>query len=253
MNLKYFLVLFIFIFVSQIPCFLILSILYPLIFFLKLKFLLKFPRTLIFSTFDLLDKLFFNVKFINDGLIDTKNKRYIYLANHQAYLDPIIARKAMISSDQYLVTIVISYAKYVPLLGMNLYMLGIPFYHYDKSGKSINKGLVQMYTEYLKENSSAVLTMFPEGKRVFSNEFKLENIRSGGFIIAKNTNSDIVPVYHNIKDRFDDVKREYNSVAKIYCIYGTTISTENKDIDDIKKEYYESMLKLKERIEKLKN
>jgi len=260
MNFGYWFVLVIFVIILQLPCFMSLLLFYPLYLIFRSRVLLMIPNMLEMYSLEWADKLFFNVTFIKDHIdsasvkvVTPVGKRYVYLANHQAYMDPLIARKALVSLlTQTLVTVTISYVKYVPLVGMNLLMLGIPFLHYDSSGKRISKGLVEMYTEYLKKNENTTLAMFPEGKRVFDGEFKLENIKTGGFVIAKNIGADIVPVYHNIRDRFDDVKKEYNTATKVYCIYGAPIEVNDRDINDVKKEYYNSMLTLRERIEVMK-
>lgn len=274
-----------------------------------------------------IDQIFFKVNHIDFDLLrqqQNSKKRYIYLANHQSYMDAIIARN-LAMSWQYLVTIVISYTKHIPFVGPNLWMLRIPFYDYDagvrrkaemktkylknettdslshdtlsqdtlsqdtlsqdtqdtlsqdtqdtlsqysvshdsmssdfsrkeEEEENLNKinenrtGLVKMYIEYLEKNVDAVLAMFPEGKRIFTRSFKREDMRNGGFVIAKKTGMCIVPMYHNLIDRFDDVKREYNSQKKVYCLYGSPIDTVDKTIDMIKKEYYDAMIDLESKL-----
>jgi len=197
------------------------------------------------------DKIFFKIKFIKSAAINP-DSRYVYLSNHLTLLDAVIGRKAMQSMiDQYLVSVVISYTRYVPLIGLNLQLLGIPFLHYDAKGKRVSKGLVQMYSEFLQENKSAVLAIFPEGKRVFNGEFKRDDLKSGGFVIAKNTGMDIVPVYHNLIDSVDDVKKEYKK-ANIFCLYGDPIKVGDREIKEVMDEYYQVMLKLQNTINELK-
>lgn len=212
---------------------------------------MKFPSFLQKRVFEWTDKLFFQTAYFKSKHIK-KNVRYVYLPNHQAFMDPVIARNILTDPNQYMVTIAIAYAKYIPLMGPNLAMLGIPFIGDKDRGQLVNKGIVQMYTEYLQKNKNAVLAIFPEGKRIFTDEFKLENLRTGGFVIAKNLNQQIVPIYHNIRDRFDDIKKQYISQPKVYCIYGDPIDVNEKTIDAIKLDYFNAMIGLKQKIDALR-
>lgn len=254
MNITYFLILIMFGFVLQIPCFLSLIVTYPLSRLTRNRKWLKISHLLQRRIFDWIDSLWFQTTYFVSPNIQ-KNTRYIFLPNHQAFMDPVIARIATTGPEQFLVTVAIGYVKYIPLIGLNLVMLGIPFIG-DKTnkttGRSMNKGLVQMYTEYLQQYQNAVLVLFPEGQRNFIDQFKLEDLRSGGFVIAKNLNQQIVPVFHNIKDRFDDVKQEYNDKLAVYCVYGDPIDVQGKELDDIKLEYHQEMLKLKARVDNLR-
>ncbi len=312
MNLSYFLILVLYAFVFQIPCFISLLFCFPMHLITGHRRFLDVSHKLMMCALKWIDHIFFKINHIGYDSVclskqENTKKRYIYLANHQSFMDAIIARKITMSW-QYLVTIVISYTKFIPFVGPNLWMLRIPFYDYHaginrkaqlkaleiktnmctntdsesqdstNSIKSINStdsqplneseeekekriakingkraGLVKMYTDYLMKNPSAVLAMFPEGKRVFTRKFKLEDIRKGGFVIAKKTGMYIVPMYHNLIDRFDDVNQEYDSSKKIYCLYGTPIDTLDRSIDDVKKEYYDAMVVLESKLNSLIN
>ncbi len=235
-------------FILQIPCTISLFVSYILCFFFRSK-KMRIPYYLITCVLHWMDRIFFKITFIKNKMIDER-KRYVYLANHQTFIDPIIAKKSL-SENQFLVSVVISYAKYIPLIGYNLYLLGIPFYKYSSTGKGEHKGLVQMYSEYLINNKLAILAIFPEGKRVFDGQFNKENIRTGAFVIAKNTGMDIVPVYHNLRDSIDDVKKEYRA-NNIYCIYGAPIKVKDREMNEIIEEYYNSMINLKNQIDVFK-
>jgi 1-acyl-sn-glycerol-3-phosphate acyltransferase len=197
------------------------------------------------------DKIFFKIRYIKSHAIDPK-QRYVYLSNHQTLLDAVIGSVALDSMiEQYLVSVVISYVRSIPLIGINLRLLGIPFLHYDAKGRRVSKGLVQMYSEFLQQNKSAVLAIFPEGKRVFNGEFKRDDLKSGGFVIAKNTGMDIVPVYHNLMDSVDDVKKEYKR-ANIFCLYGDPINVGDREIKEVMDEYHQQMIKLQNTIKEMK-
>lgn len=251
MNIGYYFILIMFGFILQIPCFLSLMIAYPLFLLTKSRKVMKIPSFLQKRVFDWTDRLFFQTTYFKSQRIK-ENVRYVYLPNHQAFMDPVIARNVLTNPSQYMVTIAIAYAKYIPLMGPNLAMMGIPFIGDKATGQLVNKGLVQMYTEYLQENKDAVLALFPEGKRTFNDQFLLEDLRTGGFVIAKNLGQQIVPVYHNIRDRFDDVNQHYDKKPKVYCIYGDPIDVEGKEIQDIRLEYFNEMIKLKSQIDKLR-
>src|SRR5436853_611664 len=100
------------------------------------------------------------------------------------------------------------------------------------------------YVQYLKRDSNSALAIFPEGQRQFDGRFKAHMVRTGGFVIAKNTDSDIIPVYHNMTDRINDQKREYNCTGKVYCIFGAPIKTRGREIEEVKREYLESIFRL---------
>lgn len=252
MNLKYYFLLLIFAFFLHIPCFLSLMVFYPIYRITGRRELIAIPYFFLNRVLLWTDKIFFKIKFIKSHAINPEH-RYVYLANHLTLLDAVIGRMAIDSMfDQYLVSVVISYTRYIPLIGINLRLLGIPFLHYDTKGNRVSKGLVSMYSEFLQENKSAILAIFPEGKRIFDGEFKRDALKSGGFVIAKNTGMDIVPVYHNLIDSVDDVKKEYRR-ANIFCLYGDPIKVGDREIKEVIDEYYQEMIKLQNTIKELKN
>lgn len=242
MNLGYYIVLFMFSIVTQLPCFFSLLVCYPLYKITGSSFMMKIPQKLQMKALGWMDKLFFNIQTIKLHDFDT-SQRYVYLLNHQAYVDPVIGRCI---ENFFVVTIANGYVKYIPVFGKNAYMLDIPFVGKDK-------GITQLYTDYLKKNQHCVLAMFPEGHRMFENDFKLADIKTGGFVIAKNTGLKIVPLYHNMMDKINDVKKEYHSTLPIYCLFGKPIEVEGREIDDIKQEYFDAMTDMKHRVNELRN
>ncbi|VBB18952.1 hypothetical protein YASMINEVIRUS_1484 [Yasminevirus sp. GU-2018] len=246
MNIGYFIVLFAFVVIFQIPCFILSLIAYPTRTLFKNRYFTHIAVHYLMRGAYWANKVFFRMKIINDRTID-QNKKYVRMGNHSSFVDAIIISEINHPS----MTIAINYSKYFQLLGWNLALIGIPFVG-DKGGK----GITQMYTDFLNDddNKELVLSLFPTGSRIFiEDDLKLEELKSGGFVIAKNLGLEIVPMYHNIIDSFHDVKKEYNPTAELFCVHGAPIKTEGREIDQIKQEYHESMLKLREQVRSLKN
>lgn len=242
MNIGYFIVLWMFLIVTQLPCFISLMIFYPLYkLFFKRKIFLAIPRYLFNCAFQWTDDIFFKVQHVKTVDYDT-TKRYVYLPNHQAYVDPVIRND---TKSFFVVTIATGYVKIIPVFGQNAYLMDTPFVGKDK-------GITQMYTDYLNKHSDRTLALFPEGHRNFDNDFKFKDIKTGGFVIAKNTGHKIIPLFHNMMDRINDKNKEYHALSKIYCLYGKPIEVEGREIEDIKKEYYDQMIILKNMIDELR-
>lgn len=242
MNISYFVVLFFFLFVFQIPAFLTILIAYPIkiicdIFKLKIDHTIA-TNYLVRVGLCMTNKAFFGIEHHNKSNVDT-SKRYIYMANHQSYIDPIIGGIIKIKS----VIPVAGYLKYIPLMGYNAIFSGAPFVKYTPKTKTRPR-ITDIMISILKSDTRMAMTLFPEGQRNFEDNFKLEDIKTGGFVTAIDVGIDIVPVYHNMMDRYDDVKMEYHTDKKIYCVWGEPIKVEGKTIDQLKNEYYERMKEL---------
>lgn len=252
MNASYFLILFLFLFVFQIPAFLTIFIAYPIKIIFDILGL-TFDHTqitnyLVRVGFYVTDKLFFRTEHVTlNSNNDLRSKRYVYMANHQSYIDPIIGSVIKIKT----IIPVAGYLKYIPLLGYNAVFSGLPLVKYTPK-KDKSPGITQQMIDILTHDPKTALTMFPEGQRNFLDDFKLQDIRTGGFVVALNVGIDILPIYHNIMDRFNDDKMEYRSDKKIYCVWGEPISVSGKTIDQLKNEYYESMKKLQDYCDKLR-
>jgi 1-acyl-sn-glycerol-3-phosphate acyltransferase len=250
MNFGYFIVLITFVLVHQLPAFLsiIFAYLAKLVFGPCVKFdHTRFTNYLIRFGLYMTDITFFGTKHIIDPEIDL-SKRYVCMINHQSYIDPVVGG---IVKNKTVIPVV-GYLRYVPFIGYNAIFSGSPFVTYEsKNDKS--KSITQQMIDILKKDTKASLTMFPEGKRTFSDNILLEDIKTGGIVVAIEIGADIIPVYHNILDSFDDVKMEYVCGNKIYCIWGAPIKVQGKDINQLKLEYYENILKLRDMCLSLKN
>jgi 1-acyl-sn-glycerol-3-phosphate acyltransferase len=292
MNLGYFVVLFFYIFVTQIPCFMTLLTLYPIFLLTKVNGILMLPLFLIKEGMKWVDYMFFKTIYIWTEPVD-KSKRYVYIGNHTSYVDPAV----MSGIPHSIASILTSYAKYIPLIGPNAYMLGMPFVE-DKPVNKIHlklatvgaggngnsddrddsrsdsdndsrlidsitkrsttqtKGNVtQLYIDYLKDdkNNNIVLAMFPTGKRVFDDENLITDIKTGAFVIAKEVGMDIIPVYQNVLTCFNDVTMEYHPYKKVYCLYGSPIRIEGKEIEHLKKEYHARLIELRDKCKSLED
>ena len=89
MNIGYVIVIFMFLFITQLPCFVSLLFFFPLSKIFKYKILMRIPHYLGKKAFSWVDELFFNIKYIKTVEFD-KTKRYIYLPNHQTSVDALI-------------------------------------------------------------------------------------------------------------------------------------------------------------------
>lgn len=246
MNIGYFVVLLSFLTIFQIPCFLLLLVAFPARILLGHQYLTNLCISLLMKGAYWTNKVFFKMTMIVDPLVD-KKKKYVRMANHSSFIDAIIISEISHNS----MTIVIDYAKFCPLLGWNIAMIGIPFI-----GAKGGTGITQMYTKFLNDpkNKDMVLSLFPTGTRFFTDDdLRVTDLKSGGFVIAKNLGLDIIPMYHNLVDAFNDVKMEYNPTPRLFCIQGAPISIEGKDIEQLKIEYHEAQLKLRAKVQFMKN
>lgn len=251
-KLNYGTVLLFFLTIFQFPCFISLLITCPLKKLFGYKTPMKFSRELFHLGLKLTNKYFFKITFLKKPSIK-KRERYVYMANHSSYADPIITA----TLSQMPVSISIQYAKYVPFLGFNMWLMNIPFVKNVKPHeKSIPKGITTMYSNFLNhpDNIDMVFTVFPTGKRIFvKDDIHLTDLKSGGFVIAKNINCDIVPVYHNIIDVFNDTTKSFNLNKRVYCLMGKPIKTKDKSIDELKQLYYDALIKLRDQMEQLQH
>ncbi|VBB18951.1 hypothetical protein YASMINEVIRUS_1483 [Yasminevirus sp. GU-2018] len=242
MNIGYFFLLFCMLFLFQLPTTLVLIAIYPLKFLTKSRYPVDFAHYVFKTCVGAINSIFFKVDYEYTAQINPE-ERYVYMPNHQSWVDGVLVKG--LTCNRVLV-VVTKYAKYIGVFGFNLIMLGFPFVDKNKTKQKGETGLTGTYTDYLKEHTDTTLIIFPEGHRHFTRDFKIEDIKSGGFVIAKNTGQKIIPAYHNLIDGFNDKKMEYDPTKKIFCIVGTPIDTTDKSIEDIKLDYYNEMIKLKQ-------
>jgi 1-acyl-sn-glycerol-3-phosphate acyltransferase len=241
--------MFFFLFVFQLPAFLTIFIAYPIKIIFEI-FELKIDHTIVTNYLirlglSMTDKVFFQIEHQKNPNIDS-SKRYIYMPNHQSYVDPVIG--GIIKNKS--VIPVAGYLKYIPLMGYNAIFSGAPFVKYGpktaptesylRSRPSITEAMIST----LKNDTNIAMTIFPEGQRNFHDDIKSGDIKTGGFVTATKVGIDIVPIYHNMMDRYNDEKMEYHTNKKIYCFWGEPIKVEGKTIEQLTQEYYERMKEL---------
>lgn len=252
MNISYPFVLLCFVFFYQIPAFLTILIAYPFgvlaRYFNKQIDHTKFTNYLVRIGLYLTDKSFFRIEHVIDPSVTDLSKRQIYLMNHQSYIDPILGG---VFKNKIIIPVA-GYLKYVPVIGYNAIFTGAPLVTFIKGGDR-SKGTTQKLINILSQDTEASLSLFPEGQRNFHDDIKFDELKTGGFVVAKETGMNIVPVYHNIMDRFDDDKYEYHNDKKIFCIWGKPIEVQGKDIAQLHLEYFESMRKLRSECFRLRN
>jgi 1-acyl-sn-glycerol-3-phosphate acyltransferase len=247
-SVKYYFTLIAFAAILQIPCFLSLFASYPLKKIFGVSFPMNISRKLLHYGFKWTNSIFFNTTFIEHPSIE-KDKQYVYMANHSSFLDPVVTA----SMNHTPVSVAIDYAKYVPFLGWNMILMAYPFV--KSPPEYVPTGITHMYSKLLNDsdNSDLALSIFPTGKRIFvKDDIDLNDLKSGGFVIAKQTGADIIPVYHNLIDAFNDVTKTYDSDKKVYCVMGEPIKTDGITVQDLQLSYHNSLTGLRDSVEKLK-
>lgn len=246
--MKYYFTLVTFATILQIPCFMSLLVSYPLKKIFGMSFPMNISRKLLHYGFKWTNSIFFNTTFVQHPLIE-KDKQYVYMANHSSFLDPVITS----SMNHTPVSVAIDYSKYVPFLGWNMILMNMPFV--KSPPEYVPTGITHKYSNLLNDpdNSDLALSIFPTGKRIFvKDDIHLSDLKSGGFVIAKHTGADIIPVYHNLIDAFNDVTKTYDSDKKVYCLMGQPIKTDGMTIKDLQTSYHNSLIELRDSVEKLK-
>lgn len=243
MNISYFVSLFCMIILFQLPCFVSLIILYPFYYFTKNIKFLDFPFYLLYGGVRLYDRIFIGMEYFYEYELDLK-KRYVFMPNHHGFIDGILAGELTFTRHRKTASVVIHYAKYIPFYGFNMWCLGLPVL-----SKTKKTSVTDFMINYLYKNEDSELGIFPEGHRMNTKHMDYDTIKTGGFVIAKSLGKDVVPICHNTIDRMNDFKKEYNPYNRTCCISGTPITTENKSIEEIKKEYYEQMCQLEKILE----
>lgn len=245
---KYYATLITFSTLLQLPCFLSLIVSYPLKKLFGITYPMNVSRKLLHYGFKWTNSIFFDTTFVQHKSIEP-NKRYVYMANHSTFVDPVVTSSLAFTP----VSVAIDYAKYVPFLGYNMWLMDMPFV--KSPPDYVPQGITRMYSNMLNDpnNSSLALSIFPTGQRIFvKDDIILSDLKSGGFVIAKYTGADIVPVYHNLIDAFNDVTKTYSPNNKVYCVMGEPIKTKDVEIQDLQLMYHTSLIELRNTVEKLK-
>jgi 1-acyl-sn-glycerol-3-phosphate acyltransferase len=182
-----------------------------------------------------LDWVFVRSKHIELAPLTKKN--YIFIPNHQCYIDAWTLRILL----QFPVLLVaINYAKKIPMIGGILMFCDTTFKSTNKEFKS--EGITETVINKLKKDDTLSLFIFAEGGRQLDHKFN-SNLRTGAFHIAKTLNYDIVPIYENYGNILYDKAFAYYPAyfGKIHVVTGFPISPEGKTIDQLKEEYISQM------------
>ncbi len=115
-----------------------------------------------------------------------KNNRYVFMPNHISMLDGPILFKAI---PQYVRVILKKGVFRLPVVG--LAMKEAHFIPVDRKGKKGGRRAVQKAVRMIQKNNISFL-IFPEGTR--SRDGKLQKFRRGGFFLAIDSQTPIVPV-----------------------------------------------------------
>jgi 1-acyl-sn-glycerol-3-phosphate acyltransferase len=235
--------------------FLLIVLNFPVLIFILIMYPFKnnvFFRNLFFEmhkcVYKILDKIFIGSKSVD---LDKKkvtfpnSGKYMYMVNHQTSMDQLFCKYG----NGPFLSPVKKDILYIPIFGYVLYLLG--FFFIDRSKKN---GFTEKILDHSKNNRDIDLCFFPEGHRFLDGKMTEERLHNGGFIIAKELGLDIVPVYHNMMECVDDNNMEINENNDIYFIVSSIdnpIRTKDREIQEIKKEFIERMIILKENIKEI--
>jgi len=115
----------------------------------------------------------------------SKNKSYIFMANHQSMLDVVVI--ALI--PQFVHVIAKKEMFKVPVIGQGMKI--VEYVSVDRKGKKGGRKSIERAVSLIKEKKYSFL-IFPEGTRSLNG--KLQQFRRGGFYLALNSGVPIVPI-----------------------------------------------------------
>ncbi len=154
-----------------------------------------------------------------------KNKAYVFMPNHLSFLDGplmfmIIPRAVRILLKKEVFRI--------PIIGWAMRIA--EFIPIDRKGIRGGKKSIDQATSLMREKGYDFL-IFPEGTR--SPDGKLKSLKRGGFFMAVNSQTDIVPV--SIQGTFKLMPKGQFSVkrGKIKVVFHPTISVQDYTLDNL--------------------
>ena len=152
-------------------------------------------------------------------------KTFIFMPNHESFLDgPLM----FILIPQRVRVILKKEIYRLPVIGQA--MRYAEFVSVDRKGKEGGKKSIQRAVSLIKEKKYSFL-IFPEGTR--SLDGKLQDFKRGGFFLAQESRTDIVPV--SISGTFDLMPKGRFFVKKgtISVIFHPPVSLQGRTFDDM--------------------
>ena len=151
-----------------------------------------------------------------------KNEFFVIMANHVSFLD-VFAIPTVLSSKFSAVAASINFK--IPLYSLFLRKLRVVPINRSNKEKAIAS--INQAQEVLKDGCHIVV--LPEGTRTISGS--LGKLKKGGFHLAKNTNSRILPIITKGLFEIKPKNRWYIKPGKIEIYICDPINTKNKEID----------------------
>jgi 1-acyl-sn-glycerol-3-phosphate acyltransferase len=184
---------------------------------------------------DVLDWIFVRSKHIELSPLTKKN--YIFVPNHQCYIDGWTLR---VLPNYSVLLIAIDYIKNVPIIGGILVFCDTTFKTLKK--EHVSEGITETVIGKLKKDNDLSLLIFAEGGRQLDMKFN-SNLRTGAFYIAKALNYDIVPIYETYGRILSDKEQAYypDYYGKVNIVTGFPISPIGKTVEQLKEEYITQM------------
>lgn len=169
-------------------------------------------------------KLICGIKYNITGLENIPKHACLIMCNHQSTWETL----ALPSVFPALSWVIKKELLYVPLFGWGIASTQ-PIPLNRKQGKKALKQLIKDGSE--KINSGRSVLIFPEGTRVPYGEAR--ELKVGGFVLAKKTKADILPIAHDsgrLWPRHSLLKKS----GTINVVIGKPISTQDSSSDDLK-------------------
>jgi 1-acyl-sn-glycerol-3-phosphate acyltransferase len=152
-------------------------------------------------------------------------KTFVFMPNHTSLLDgPLM----FLLIPQRIRVILKKEIFRLPVLGLAMRMA--EFVPVDRKGKESGKKSIQKAVQMIKEKKYSFL-IFPEGTR--SPDGRMQDFRRGGFFLALESQTDIVPV--SIRNTFALLPKGSFFVKKgiISVVFHPPVSLKGRTIDDI--------------------
>lgn len=181
------------------------------------------------------------INYVIEGLDNVPDKPCIIMSNHQSTWETL----SYPSIFPTLTWVIKKELLYVPFFGWGIASTQ-PIALDRKQGKKAMKQLIKDGREKL--SLGRYIIIFPEGTRIPYGETR--PLKAGGFVLAKQTKADILPVAHDA-GRLWPRQSFMKTPGTIHMKIGQPFPTENMSAEDIREKYATWLEKTKQEIKDL--